>query len=188
LGIAEINEHPVTHVFSDESVVPGDRLRDALMIRADYRTQILRVELGRERRRANKVGEHHSQLAAFGVVSPSWLRRQGCRRGRYGNRSVAEIADRPQHFAAIAEQDTKVFKVLVCQVLEDREVNSVLRKPLHVLGHAEFFEPVRNLLHRGHQGRSWSSFWATATKSVPLTATARLVKKRGRAGVAVVLC
>ena len=80
---------------------------------------------------------------------PSRCGRQGC---RGGNRDVAEIADRTEHLAAMAEQDTEVFQVLVCQVLEDREVNSVLGKTLRVLGHAELFEPVRNSLHGGHRG------------------------------------
>jgi hypothetical protein len=75
--------------FSDEAVESGDCLRDALMIRADYRAEILRIELGGERSRANEVGEHHSQPAALGVVSPSWLGLHGCRGCRYGNRSGA---------------------------------------------------------------------------------------------------
>jgi hypothetical protein len=32
------------------------------------------------------------------------------------------------------------------------EVNAIFGKSLGVLGHADLFEPVRNLLHRGHQG------------------------------------
>src|SRR5262249_19620308 len=72
LWVAEIDEHPIAHVFGYKTVEPGDRLRDALMIRADYRTQILRVELGRERRRANEVGEHHGELATLRIV-PSLL-------------------------------------------------------------------------------------------------------------------
>ena len=37
----------------------------------------------------------------------------------------------------------------VSQVGKNREINAVFSKKLHVLGHAECFEPVRNLLHRG---------------------------------------
>jgi hypothetical protein len=47
------------------------------------------------------------------------------------------------------EQDADVFQVLIRQMREYREINSILGKPLGVLGHAELFEPVRNLLHCG---------------------------------------
>ena len=148
VGIAEIDEHPIAHVPGHEAVEPGDRLRDALMIGADYRTQILWVERGRERGRANEVGEHHRQLATLGVVSSSWLDIHECRRCRYGSRDVAEIADRTQHFQPVAERNAKVFEMLVGQVGENGHINVVLGEPLRVLGHAELFEPVGNLLHR----------------------------------------
>jgi hypothetical protein len=43
---------------------------------------------------------------------------------------------------------THLFQVLIGQITEDREIDVVLGKTLRVLGHAEFFEPIRNLLHR----------------------------------------
>jgi hypothetical protein len=46
------------------------------------------------------------------------------------------------------EQDTDLLKVLVGQVAEHRDINTVLYKALGILGHAELFEPVCNLLHR----------------------------------------
>ena len=59
-------------------------------------TSIVRSRCG-ERSRADKVREHDGELAAFSVVAPSWLSCHGRRRCRNGNRSAAEIADRPQH-------------------------------------------------------------------------------------------
>jgi hypothetical protein len=44
--------------------------------------------------------------------------------------------------------DTEVFQVLVCQMAENREIDIVISKTLGVLGHAELFEPISNLLHR----------------------------------------
>ena len=41
----------------------------------------------------------------------------------------------------------------------DGNIDPVLNKALGVLGHAEFFEPVSNLLHRGHQGLVVADFW-----------------------------
>jgi hypothetical protein len=50
----------------------------------------------------------------------------------------------------------QLFQVLVREIRKDAEVNTMFQKTVGVLGHAEFFEPVRNLLHRGHQrSRSW---------------------------------
>jgi hypothetical protein len=74
-----------------------------------------------------------------------------------------KFPDRAQHLAAITEYDTKVFQVLVCQILEDREINSVLDKTIGVLGHAEFFEPVRNLLHRDQRPGSGPPKFSTIT-------------------------
>src|SRR5215471_14608771 len=64
---------------------------------------------------------------------------------------------------------------------ECRKANPVLDKALDVLGQAELFEPVRDLLHGRHQRprRSMTEFSTTATESLyqygrdstPLTAT-----------------
>jgi hypothetical protein len=60
-----------------------------------------------------------------------------------------EIGDRAQQFAAMAERrNTYLFEILIGQVTQDREVNIVISKALDVLGHAELFEPLRDLLHR----------------------------------------
>jgi hypothetical protein len=51
--------------------------------------------------------------------------------------------------AAAVALDTNVFKVLIGQIRKNGPINPVISKRLRVLGHAEFFEPIRNLLHRG---------------------------------------
>ena len=45
------------------------------------------------------------------------------------------------------ERDTKLFKVLIGQVAKDGGVDVALGKALRVLGHAESFEPIGDLLH-----------------------------------------
>jgi hypothetical protein len=51
----------------------------------------------------------------------------------------------------------------------DRDVNIALNEPRSVLGHAEIFEPIRNLLHRGdqwsHRGLAEGSITATESLS-----------------------
>jgi len=58
------------------------------------------------------------------------------------------ISDVSQNFAAMPQQNAEVFKILLCQIADDREVNGVLGEALGVLGQAELFEPARDLLHR----------------------------------------
>src|SRR6516164_6055317 len=44
-------------------------------------------------------------------------------------------------------RNADLFEVLIGQVWQDREIDIVLCKALGVLGQAELFEPVRDLLH-----------------------------------------
>jgi hypothetical protein len=48
----------------------------------------------------------------------------------------------------MSEQDANVVEVLIGQMAEYRDIDSVLGETLGVLGHAEDFEPVRDLRHR----------------------------------------
>jgi hypothetical protein len=60
--------------------------------------------------------------------------------------------------------DTEVFQVLVCQIAKDREIDIVVSKALAVLGHPEFFEPIRNLLHRRPPTDLRYPFWTRRTE------------------------
>ena len=51
------------------------------------------------------------------------------------------------------ERDAELFEVLIGQIAKDRDIDVVLGKALRVLGHAELFEPVRDLLHRAKPTR-----------------------------------
>ena len=61
------------------------------------------------------------------------------------------------------EQDADVLEVLIGQMAEYRDIDSVLGKALRILRHAELFEPVRNLLHAAPRLRQIivvrPSFW-----------------------------
>ena len=89
------------------------------------------------------------------MLAPAWPvaprvatcgRSDRCRRPRC--RRIIHFGDGAQQLAAIAKDDTKIFQILIGQVAKDREIDAVLGKALGVLGHAEFFQPVRDLLHR----------------------------------------
>ena len=49
---------------------------------------------------------------------------------------------------------------------KDAEVNAIFGEPLRVLGHDALFEPIRNLLHRGHQGPIMM-LWAAPPHNAP---------------------
>ena len=46
----------------------------------------------------------------------------------------------------MAEQDAHILEVLVSQMRQHRDIDAVLSETLGVLGQAELFEPIRNLL------------------------------------------
>ena len=52
-----------------------------------------------------------------------------------------------QHLSPMAERHPDILEVLIGEVAKHRHIDPVLGKALRVLGHAELFEPVRNLLH-----------------------------------------
>jgi hypothetical protein len=48
----------------------------------------------------------------------------------------------------MTHRQPKFSQILVCEIGEDAKIDIVLDKALRIVGHAELFEPVRNLLHR----------------------------------------
>ena len=146
LRIAEVHEHAVAHVLRHEPAEALHGLGDAFLVRGNDLAQVFRVHAGRECRRTDKVREHHGDLSALCGVLGLRLDQRRLRRCLDGTH---KLRNRRQHFSSMAEQDADLLKVLIGQVAEDRDINSVLGKTLGVLGHAEVFEPVRNLLHRG---------------------------------------
>jgi hypothetical protein len=120
-----------------------------VVIGTEYTAQVLWIELGRQGRGADEVAEHHGELTAFGGVLWSCFGyggRMRCDRGITG-----KLPDRAEHLAAITEQDAQLLQVMVCQIGENAEINTVLCETLRVLGHAEIFKPVGNLLHGRHR-------------------------------------
>ena len=58
-----------------------------------------------------------------------------------------KLSDCSQHSPAMPERYAEPIKVLIRQFTENVDIYVALGKALRVLGHAEFFEPLRNLLH-----------------------------------------
>ena len=71
--------------------------------------------------------------------------------GRFScyRRRTAKLADGREYLPPMPERHANVLEVLIGQMAQYRDIDLVLGKALGVLGHAELFEPFRNLLHRG---------------------------------------
>jgi hypothetical protein len=128
LRVPEIDEDTVAHVLGHEAVKPGDRLCDTFVVGSDRRSQILGIELCRERGRADEVGEHDGQLPVLGAIALSRLS-GGHRRGRM----VAEFADRSQQLAAVSQGHAQFLQILIGQFGENIEIDVVIGKTLGVL-------------------------------------------------------
>jgi hypothetical protein len=63
--IAEEDENSVAHVSGDEPFKACHRIGHSAAIRTDQTAKILRVETGRQTRRAHEIAEHHGQLTAL---------------------------------------------------------------------------------------------------------------------------
>ena len=72
--VAEIDQNAVTHVLGDKAIELGDHFGDGAVVGADQLPQILRIKPRCERRRADEIGKHHRQLAAFGVGGSRCIR------------------------------------------------------------------------------------------------------------------
>jgi hypothetical protein len=57
-----------------------------------------------------------------------------------------------EHFATMTEQHADVFEILIGQITQYRDIDAVFSKALRILGQAELFEPVRDLLHHDPYG------------------------------------
>jgi hypothetical protein len=120
-------------------------LGDALLIRRNDLSQILRVHAGGERGRADEIDEHHSHLASLGIMPLVWLRR-GCGRGR--GAGAGTVVNRAQHLPAMPEQDPDILEVLICQIRENGDIDAVFSKAARILGQSERGQPLRDRNHR----------------------------------------
>ena len=100
----------------------------------------MRVDSAVEPTRSENI---NGDLAALGgILGPRF------KVWRFRSRT-GKLPDRTEHFQPVPKRQPEVSEMLIGQVGKDREINAVFGKPVQVLGHAEFFQPVGNLLHRG---------------------------------------
>src|SRR5215831_18906846 len=69
--------------------------------------------------------------------------------------------------------NANLLEVLISQVTQNGELNMVLGKTLCVLGHAELFEPLCNLMHWRPPRIYRYPFWTGTGESLPQAPTYR---------------
>ena len=143
LGITEIGEHAIPHVPRDDALAPRDDLRDAGVIGADDRAQILRIQSGRKCRRAHQIAKHDRELASLGAVP---RHRSGGRLSRCEDITL-EVCDHAQQLAPVPEQDAEVLEVLLREVANDGKVDGILGETLGVLAQTDRCEPLCSTCH-----------------------------------------
>jgi hypothetical protein len=67
LGIAEVDQHPITQILGDMSVQLLDHLRTGGLVGPHYIQELFRVKVGREGGRIHQIAKQHRELAAFGL-------------------------------------------------------------------------------------------------------------------------
>ena len=68
VGIAEVHHDAIAHILGDSAAKLAHCFFGAARIGREDISQILRVHAGGERRRPDQIGEHHCDLAAFGLL------------------------------------------------------------------------------------------------------------------------
>lgn len=122
-----------------------DLPRNGVLVRADQLTHVFRVELGRQRGRANQIDEHHRELAPLGGGGEGRHRRGQNVSGGLGT----EGGDRLQQPLAMAERrDAHVLEVLGGQPGQERGVDVVGAEELGVLAEADLAEPPVDIQRR----------------------------------------
>ena len=142
--IAEVNQHTIAHIPGDEAPEAAHGLGDARLIGRNDLAQVLRIHACGERRRTDKVREHHGDLAALGGVSGGFV---GCRgsvgKWRWCARSSAQSSDGVEQLATIPDKsDSKILQVLRRQTRQDRVVDLVLAEGCLIMFEAKLPQPT----------------------------------------------
>jgi len=145
--IAEIDQHPVAHEFSDKAVIARDDAGNGVLIGADLFTQFLGVEPHRQGRRTDEITEHHRQLPPLGS-SANIGGCDGCK-GRFGCRlCVLERCNGIEQPAAVPDRrDPEIAQILGRQPAQNLTINIVVTERRRVLFEPETAKPFGDV-HR----------------------------------------
>jgi hypothetical protein len=150
LRIAEIGEHPVTHILGDEAACLGDEIGAASAVCSDDLAHVLGVESRRECGRADKVAKQYRQLAALGCILVLRLRDGG--RLSLDGRVTGKFPDGAQHLQPVPKRNAEVLEVLIGQLWQNISVDFIAAKRSFILPESEAAQPSPDI-HAGHSNR-----------------------------------
>ncbi len=130
-GPAEVGQDTVAHELGDMALESRDFRGDGALIGLDDLAHLLRVELGRQGRRADQIDEHHRELPALGPRPRGRLHRWRAQ-GRGG----------AQQALAVPERYAEGGEVGVGQVAHHVEPDVVVLKSPGVAGHSQALQPA----------------------------------------------
>ena len=128
---AEIGHQAVAEILRDVAVIALDHPTAHALVRRHEITQVSRIELFGQRRRAHQVAEHHGDLAPLGLA----------RRWRGHRVEGIERGDRFEQLLAMAKTKPERLQVRLGECAQNLGVDVVLLEQLGVLGETEVLEP-----------------------------------------------
>ena len=145
---AEIGQHAIAHVLGDMPVPALDHLGCSALVGADHRAHVLGIEPRRQLGRAHQIAEQHRQLPPLGLRSRRGLRRirSACAFCRTVTcLIVGHHSDRLQQQAAMAEGNTQILEILICQLRQDGGRDVVVPERLLVALQPQLPQPSRDV-------------------------------------------
>jgi hypothetical protein len=138
---AEISQHSVAHELGDETAIASDGTCGSVLVTPDHPSEELRIDFGRQRGRADHVGEQHRDLtplgiAGTGLVGKFWL----------GNFS-ATLGDRLQQPAPVSQRQTEMLEIALTQFRQDIEIDVVRLERIGILFEFVPAQPIANIAH-----------------------------------------
>src|SRR5712691_7637772 len=179
---AEVDDRTVAEELGDVAAPPLDDLLAAVVIGGHRHGEVLRIEAARKLGRSDEVAEDDRDLTTLGAGR----RLAG---SCFGGGAVSEAGDRSAEPLAIAERNAEPFKILVRELRQDVELDSLLLEERHVLRQADRAQPVGDVAYpivtvgaqdswcrsSSHDGR-----WCRRTTSI--AGYQRISHRRARSG------
>src|SRR5262249_18648200 len=125
LGVAKIDKESVAHETGDMPAHPSNYRGATTLECADHVAQVLRIELGRQSRRADEIAKKDGQLASLCLGL-----RQGKGRGRRagGGFRARPRSDRSEGPFSMAERNAQSLEIGLGHIGQDIEIAGNLGK------------------------------------------------------------
>ena len=147
-GPAKISEDAVAEVLGDVSFVPRHLCRHGVLVSRHKLAQIFWIELPRQFRRADKVAEHHGQLASFRIGRPFCC---DCRLHlcvALPIRLLGKPLDRCRELAPRSHRQAELFQIIVRKIARGIQVDLVFSKRIRIFAKPEFCQQLMDIVRQ----------------------------------------